>query len=139
MCLFLLIFCLYFYSLPYLEICTDQVNSTSTLSTTIYIMWIFFPIFLAIFVLITILGNVHRPCIQYSNIVNNSPLFLFFSSNFLDIISYQEMCTDHQQYSIILFYFFCDFLALFSSITLLISVARPHYTILQQLQRNSKK
>ena len=39
---FFLIFWLYFHSLPYLEICTDQVNSTSTSSTTIYIMYFFF-------------------------------------------------------------------------------------------------
>ncbi|EDR13452.1 uncharacterized protein LACBIDRAFT_308386 [Laccaria bicolor S238N-H82] len=41
----------------------NQVNSTSTLSRTIYITWIFFLFFLAIFALITILGNMHRPCI----------------------------------------------------------------------------
>ncbi|KIJ97719.1 hypothetical protein K443DRAFT_79103, partial [Laccaria amethystina LaAM-08-1] len=44
----------------------NHVNSTPTLSIMVYIMSILFvsifPDFLAIFSLITIFGNVHRPC-----------------------------------------------------------------------------
>ncbi|KIJ91272.1 hypothetical protein K443DRAFT_115240, partial [Laccaria amethystina LaAM-08-1] len=63
---------------PYLEVCTGHVNSAPTLSTTVYnipykhysnivsnsVHYVasFFPDFLAIFALITISGNVHRPC-----------------------------------------------------------------------------
>jgi hypothetical protein len=42
----------------------------------------FFPGFLAIFALITIFGNAHRPCEQYLNITTPS---LFFFSNFIAI------------------------------------------------------
>ena len=56
--------------------CTDHVNSTPTLSTIFYSMPLLFlpifPDFLLIFVLITILGNAHRPSKQYVNIVINS-------------------------------------------------------------------
>ena len=46
--------------------CTDLVKTTPTLSTTVYIMSIlflhfFFTDFVAIFALITIFRNVHRP------------------------------------------------------------------------------
>ncbi|KIK05252.1 hypothetical protein K443DRAFT_91525 [Laccaria amethystina LaAM-08-1] len=54
----------------------NQVDTTPTLSTIVYIMFLFlflfFPKFLAIFALLTIFGNVHRPCKHYSKIVNNS-------------------------------------------------------------------
>ena len=67
---------LYFHSLPYLEMRTDHVNITLTLSTTVYIMSIIFlpfsPDFLAMFALIAVLGNAHRPHEKYTNIVNNS-------------------------------------------------------------------
>ena len=64
--------------LPYLEMCTDHVNSTPILSTTVYIISVlFFPDFLAIFILITILGNMHRPCKQLSNITTPSLIFFF--------------------------------------------------------------
>ena len=63
--------------------CTDHVYSTPTLSTTFYIMSIFFPLFvpdfLAIFALITIFVNVHKPYKQLSNVTTPS---LFFSSFF---------------------------------------------------------
>ena len=54
----------------------DHLNTTPTLSTTVYIMSILFfllfsPDFLAIFALITIFGNGHRSCKQYLNIVNS--------------------------------------------------------------------
>ena len=71
---------------------TDHVNTTPTLSITVYIMSILFfsfiSDFLAIFALLTIFGNVHRPCKQQPNIVNNSlhhvcSFFLFFFPNFL--------------------------------------------------------
>ena len=81
--LFFLIFWLYLHYLPYLEMCTDHVNSTPILSTSVYIMSVlflsFFPDFLAIFTSITILGNAHRPCKQLSNITTPS---LFFSWKF---------------------------------------------------------
>ena len=55
-------------------VCTSHVNSTPTLLTTVYIMSIHFllsfPDFLVIFLLITILGNAHRPYI------NNTPALL---------------------------------------------------------------
>ena len=61
-----LMFWAYLHQLPYQEMCTDHVNSTSTLLTTVYIMSILFFLsfsdFLLIFLLITILGNVHAPC-----------------------------------------------------------------------------
>ena len=75
---------------------TDDVNTTPTMSITVYIMSIlffsFFSDFLAIFALLTIFGNVQRPCKQYPNIVNNSrhhvcSFFLFFSSDFLAIFT----------------------------------------------------
>ena len=46
-------------------------------SITVYIMPIFLPSFLAIFELMTILGNSHRPCKHYLNIVNNSIYYVF--------------------------------------------------------------
>ncbi|KIJ99814.1 hypothetical protein K443DRAFT_101506 [Laccaria amethystina LaAM-08-1] len=66
----------------------NHVNTTPKLSTIVYIRFIsffsFFPDFLTIFALLTIFGNVHRPCKQYPNIVNNSvhhvySFFLLFS------------------------------------------------------------
>ena len=81
---FFLIFSLYLYLLPYLEICTDHEKSTPTLSTTVYIMSILFllsfPNIFVIFLLINILGNAHRPYQQYTNIVDNDlHLSLHFS------------------------------------------------------------
>ena len=79
---FFLIFWLHLHYLPYLEMCTDHVNSTPILSTIVYIMSVlffsFFPDFLAIFTLITILGNAHRPCKQLSNITTPSLFFSWF-------------------------------------------------------------
>ena len=55
---------------------TDHLKTTPTLSTTVYIMSIlfplFFPNFVAIVALITIFGNAHRPYKHYSNIAKNS-------------------------------------------------------------------
>ena len=80
---FFLIFWLYLHFLPYLEMCTDHVNSTPILSTTVYIMSVlffsFFPDFMAIFTSITILGNAHRPCKQLSNITPSLYFSWFFS------------------------------------------------------------
>ena len=54
----------------------------------------FFPDFLIIFASITILGNAHRPCKQYTNIVNNnlchvtpftSPLNLWREDSFISL------------------------------------------------------
>ena len=92
--------------LPYLEMRTDHVDPTPTLSITVYVMSIlffsFFSDFLAIFTLLTIFGNVHRPCKQYPNIVNNS---LHHACSF--------------------FLSFPDFLAIFMSITILENAHRP--------------
>ncbi|KIJ93934.1 hypothetical protein K443DRAFT_111318 [Laccaria amethystina LaAM-08-1] len=59
----------------------DHANSTPTLSTTVYIMSIifvsFFPDFLAIFALLTIFGNAHRPCKHYPNNITTPSLFFF--------------------------------------------------------------
>ena len=59
----------------------------------------FFSHFLAIFTLLNIFGNVHRPCKQYPNIVNNSlyhvcSFFLIFWL-YLCRLPYWEMRTDH--------------------------------------------
>ena len=86
--------------------CTDHVNTTPTLSTTLDIMSILFclfsPDFLAMFALIAILGNAHRPHEQCTNIANNSIyvsiLFLFFFLTlwlYLHQLPYLEMRTDH--------------------------------------------
>ena len=76
---------LYSHKVPYLEMPTDHVNITPTLSRTVYIMSIHFfsfsPDFLAIFPLLTIFGNVHRPCKQYSNIINNILHHVYFFSS----------------------------------------------------------
>ena len=63
--------------------CTDHVNSTPMLSTTVYIMSIlfFFPDFLAIFTLITIFENAHRLCKRLSTIT--TPSLFFFLIFFL--------------------------------------------------------
>ena len=49
---------------------TDHVNNTPALLTMFYICLFIFPNFLTIFTLITILGNAHRPCKLYLNIIN---------------------------------------------------------------------
>ena len=78
-----LIFWLYLHYLPYLEMCTDHVNSTPILSTTVYIMSVLFSLFFPDFLtMITILGNVHRPCKQLSNITTPSLFFFWFFSYF---------------------------------------------------------
>ena len=51
--------------------CTDHVNCTSTLSTTLHHVSPFFPDFLIIFTLLTILGNAHRPCLHSLSFHNN--------------------------------------------------------------------
>ena len=43
--LFFLIFWQYLHNLPYLEMCTDHVNSTPILSITVYIMSVLFSLF----------------------------------------------------------------------------------------------
>ncbi|KIJ90974.1 hypothetical protein K443DRAFT_115791, partial [Laccaria amethystina LaAM-08-1] len=67
---------------PYPNIVNNNhVNSTPTLSTTVYIMSIiflpFFPDFVAIFALLSIFGNPHRPCKQYPNNITIPSLFSF--------------------------------------------------------------
>ncbi|KIJ92933.1 hypothetical protein K443DRAFT_112834 [Laccaria amethystina LaAM-08-1] len=59
----------------------NHVNSTPTLSITVYIMSILFVSifsdFLAIFALFTIFGNMHRPYKQYPNNITTPSLFCF--------------------------------------------------------------
>ena len=85
---------------------TGYVNSTPTVSTIAYIMSILFllsfPDFLVIFLLITILRNLNRPCKLYLNIINMYTLCLSFFS-----------------------WFFPEFLIIFVLITILGSVHRP--------------
>ena len=85
---------------------TDHVDSTSTLSTTVYIISIpfilSFPDFLVIVLLITILGNVHIPCKWCTNIVDND-----------------------LQLSLRFFLIFSDFLSIFTWITILENAHRP--------------
>ena len=57
---------------------TDHVNCTLTLSTSTHDVSPFFPHFLIIFALITILGSAHRPCKQYPNIITTIPIFFWF-------------------------------------------------------------
>ena len=128
--------------------CTDHMNSAPTLSTTVF-KCLFFcsffpPDFVTIFALITIFGNAHRPCKHYSNIVYNSlhhvySCFLFFFLIFwlyLHYLPYLEVCTDHVNstpilsttvyiMSVLFFSFFPDFLAIFTSITILENAHRP--------------
>ena len=91
--IFILILWLYSSWLPYLEMRTDHVDSTLTLSTTVYTMSILFllifPDFLTIFISVTIFGNVHRPCQEYPalSITVSSFFFWFFFSNFLAIFA----------------------------------------------------
>ena len=71
---------------------TDHVNTTPTLSITVYIMsillFVFFSDFLATFALLPIFVNVHRLCKRYPNIVNNSlHLVCSFFSFFLDFLA----------------------------------------------------
>ena len=124
-----LIFWIFFHYLPYLEICTDHVNSTPSLSTIVYIVSIFSsfsPDFLAIFALLTIFGNAHRPCEQYPNMSTTVQIMsiLFFSFSppifwlFLHYLPYLEMCTDHVNSSATSphhHHFFPDFIHIFSS------------------------
>ena len=119
--LFLLIFWLSLHYLPYLKMCTDLVNSTPILSTMVYIMFIlfcsFFPDFLAIFTSITILGNVHRPCKQLSNITTPSLFFSLFFSYFshrkLQNLPYLAIFTVHSGHCIPVPFCSGQFLGLF--------------------------
>ena len=81
---------------------TDHVNCTLTLLTTSHHVSPFFPDFVAIFTLITILGNAHRPCKLYFNNTNNSTSCLSFFS-----------------------WFFPDFLIIFTLLTILGNAHRP--------------
>ena len=80
---FFLIFQLYLHKLPYLEMCTDHVYSFVPP----------FPDFLAIFILATSFGNVHRPHQQYlymSMIVYIISIFFLALSRFFNYI-----CTNY--------------------------------------------
>jgi hypothetical protein len=83
---FFLIFWLHFHYLPYLEMCTDHVNSTLTRSPHhshfFLILSLFFIGKLTIFALLTIFGSVHRPCKQCPNIVKNSLHHVYYYFSF---------------------------------------------------------
>ena len=84
-------FQLYLHKLPYLEMCTDHVYSFVPP----------FPDFLAIFLLATLVGNVHRPhqYLYMSMIVYLISIILFCSfmifQLYLHKLPYLERCTDH--------------------------------------------
>ena len=99
---FFLIFQLHLHKLPYLEMCTDHINHTSTLSITVHIVSIIFPDFEAIFTFITTFRNVHSLHQHYPKTVNS--------------------ILDHV-YSF--FLIFHDFTAIFISITIFGKVHRP--------------
>ena len=118
-----------------------QQQSTSCL----FFFWLFSPDFLAMFVLIAILGNAHRPCKHYSNIVYNSlhhvyPCFLFFFWFFLAIFAlltifgnvhrpckqYPNIVNNSLHHVCSFFLLFPDFLAIFMLITILGNAHRPH-------------
>ena len=101
--LFFLIFWQYLHQLPYWEMCTDHVINPSRLSKKstsclVFFFVIFHDLFI-IFAWITILGNAHRWCKQYTNIVEDG------------------LCNATP--------FFSDVLGIFASITILGSVHRP--------------
>ena len=82
-----LVFWLYLQQLPYWGMCTDHVNNALTLSRRVYIMSVLFLLifsdFLITLALITALRNMHRPCKQYNNIIDNglchvTPFFLLY-------------------------------------------------------------
>ena len=86
---FFLNFQLYFHKLPYLEMYTDHV-------------YFFVSDFLAIFLLATSFGNMHRPHQQYlyMSIIVYIISIIFFCSFmifqlYLHKLPYLEMCTDH--------------------------------------------
>ena len=60
-------------------------------NNSLFFFFLIFPDFLAIFALITILGNAHRPCKHYPSIVNNSICHVYSVSpifpNFLAIFA----------------------------------------------------
>ncbi|KIK05168.1 hypothetical protein K443DRAFT_91769, partial [Laccaria amethystina LaAM-08-1] len=95
-------FWLYLHYLPYLEICTDHVNTTPNMST------------ITIFALLTIFGNVHRPCKHYPNSVNND------HAN-----STPTLSTTVYIMSIIFVSFFPDFLAIFALLIIFGIAHRP--------------
>ena len=101
-----LIFSLNLHYLPYWKMHTDHVNNIPTLLTMVYIIYLYFfrifSDFRAIFTLITILGNAHRPCQLYLNIINNFTSCLSFFS-----------------------WFFPDFLIVFTLLTILGNAHRP--------------
>ena len=125
--------------------CTDHVDSTLTLSTTVYTMPILFllifPDVLTIFISITIFGNVHRPCQEYPtlSITVSSFFFWFFFkfSGYICINYHIRKCTQtmptvsHIVNNSLFFFFliFPDFLAIFALITILGNAHRPckHY------------
>ncbi|KIJ94701.1 hypothetical protein K443DRAFT_30806, partial [Laccaria amethystina LaAM-08-1] len=93
---------------------TDHVHPTPTLSTIVNTISIQFFCFLAIFSLVTIIGNVHRPCRYYSNIFNNNHAN---STPTLSITVYIM--------SILFVSFFPDFLAIFALLTIFGNAHRP--------------
>ena len=114
--LLFLIFSLDLHYLPYWEMRTDHVNNTPTLLTMVHIIYFYFflifPDFLSIFTLITILGNGHRPCTLYFNIINRYTSYLSFLSQLF-------------AHFLIMFAIIPDILIIFTLLTILGNVHRP--------------
>ena len=121
--------------------------STSTLLTTVYIIWILFllsfPDFLVIILSINTLENVHIPCKQCTNMVDNDLhlslhfFLIFFWFSEYNCMNYhirkcaQTMYTipQHDQQvhimSLVFSGLFANYLIIFALITILGSVHRP--------------
>ena len=126
---------------------TSQLPMAWTLTHRIIVILYFLTFWSYIFfwfygynVLVTIFGNVHRPCRHHFIIVNNSLYHVYSFSPiswlYLHQLPYWEMCTDHvsnastlsQRVYIMSIFFlliFPDFLAIFAWITILGNVRRP--------------
>ena len=113
-------------------------------NNSLYYVNSFFPHFLAIYIIVTMLGNAHRPCKQCINIIEKSLHHVYSFSPDLFWFSYsicmnyhirkctQTMWTIHHhcgQWSLscysILFWSFPDVLGIFASITILGNMHRP--------------
>ena len=112
-----------------------------------FLFFFFSPYFVTMVALITLFGNVHRPCKQYSTlsitVYITSILYLSFCLIFwlyLHHLPYLKMCTDHTNstpmlsttvyiMSILFFFFFSDFLPTF----MLISIFGNAHRLCKQL------
>ena len=113
--LFFLIFSLYLCYLPFRK-CTQTIpQHYQQLYMMSLLFFQIFPDYLTRFTLLTILGNVHRPCKLYLSILNNSTSCLSFFPEFI-----------------------ADFLIIFTLITILGNAHRPskYYPIITTIWQN---